>query len=504
MNLYRLPAQRLRDHAEVERPLTPDELREQALRCMDCGIPFCHGAGCPLSNAIPDINAAAAAGDWERAWELLSATSPFPEFTSRVCPALCEGSCVNGIDGAPVMTRQLEKAVINHAFEHNQVRPPFPAPFRPRTGKRIAIIGAGPAGLTLADALNRLGHSIEVYEKNAHIGGLLRYGIPDFKLSKNHIERRRALMEQAGITFHCNTTIGADISAAYLQRHHDALALAIGTPAPRDLPIPGRALAGIHFALDFLTAQNRANSNEPAPFNATFEGRTWLSEPAGECSAANVNAKRSSLPPSTHTLPTTNYQLLQLTATGKHVVIIGGGDTGSDCVGTSHRQNAASALQIEIMPQPPETRSPSTPWPEWPYQLRTSSSHKEGGSRRWSLATKRFIGQEGHITALEVIQVEWEFTPQGRPLKYRELPGTAETIPADLVLIAMGFTGVPPADPLLAALGLSPDARGRVISSPARKIFTAGDSANGASLVVRAIADAKRVAQEIDAKLKGV
>lgn len=454
-DIYRPVDQRRRDFDEVERALSFDELKGQAGRCMNCGIPFCHGAGCPLGNVIPEINAAVAAGNWEAAWNILSSTSFFPEFTSRVCPALCEGSCTDGIDGEPVMVRQLEKAVVEAAFRNGFVKPPKP---QSRSGKSVAVIGGGPAGLAAATALNLAGHTVTVYEKNAAPGGLLRYGIPDFKLSKKMIDRRIALMEEAGIRFECGTEVGRDISGGYLARRHDATVLTIGTPQARDLAVPGREASGIHFALEFLQGQNRVLGRE--------------------CAALPVNAA------------------------GKRVVVIGGGDTGSDCVGTSVRQGAASILQIEIMPKPPETRSPSTPWPQWPYLLRTSSSHREGGERRWNLATKRFCVEGGRVAGLEAVTVEWEFSPLGRPLTFRELPDSAEFIPADLVLLAMGFAGVA-AEGVAAELGLAVDARGRVQPAPERGIFAAGDSASGASLVVRAIADGKRVAQAVDAYLKG-
>ena len=454
-DIYRPVDQRRRDFDEVERALSFDELKGQAGRCMNCGIPFCHGAGCPLGNVIPEINAAVAAGNWEAAWNILSSTSFFPEFTSRVCPALCEGSCTDGIDGEPVMVRQLEKAVVEAAFRNGFVKPPKP---QSRSGKSVAVIGGGPAGLAAATALNLAGHTVTVYEKNAAPGGLLRYGIPDFKLSKKMIDRRIALMEEAGIRFECGTEVGRDISGGYLARRHDATVLTIGTPQARDLAVPGREASGIHFALEFLQGQNRVLGRE--------------------CAALPVNAA------------------------GKRVVVIGGGDTGSDCVGTSVRQGAASILQIEIMPKPPETRSPSTPWPQWPYLLRTSSSHREGGEQRWNLATKRFCVEGGRVAGLEAVTVEWEFSPLGRPLTFRELPDSAEFIPADLVLLAMGFNGVA-AEGVAAELGLAVDARGRVQPAPERGIFAAGDSASGASLVVRAIADGKRVAQAVDAYLKG-
>jgi len=454
-DIYRPVDQRVRDYDEVERELSHDELNEQAKRCMNCGIPFCHGSGCPLGNVIPEINAAAAAGNWELAWRILSATSFFPEFTARICPALCEGSCTDGIDTDPVMIRQLEKAVIETAFKKGYVKPLTP---KVRKEQSVAVIGSGPAGLSAAAALNLAGYNVTVYEKNANAGGLLRYGIPDFKLSKKVIERRIDLMKEAGIRFEFNTEIGVDVSGEYLKKRYDAVILAVGTPLARDLKAPGRELAGIHFALELLQGQNRVNGRE--------------------------------------------CEDLPVSAAGKRVVVIGGGDTGSDCVGTSVRHGAKSVLQIEIMPKPPEERSPSTPWPDWPYLLRTSSSHKEGGERRWNLATKRFLGEDGHVTGVEVVTVEWEFTPFGRPVKFSEVPDSTEILPADLVLLAMGFTGVAPTG-LAAELGLKVDERGRVLSDPERGVFVTGDSARGASLVVWAMADGKRTAEEADRYLSG-
>ncbi|WP_294504469.1 glutamate synthase subunit beta [uncultured Victivallis sp.] len=454
--IYRPVELRRRDFDEVERTLSFDELKGQAERCMNCGIPFCHGTGCPLGNVIPEINAAAGAGNWEKAWDILSSTSSFPEFTSRICPALCEGSCTDGINSEPVMIRQLEKAVTETAFRSGFVKPLIPAK---RTGRRVAVIGAGPAGLAVAAALNLAGHEVTVFEKNASPGGLLRYGIPDFKLAKKIIDRRINLMREAGIRFELNTEVGRDVSGDYLARRNDAVVLAIGTPMARDLKIPGREAAGIHFALEFLQGQNRVIGRECAD--------------------------------------------LPVCATGKRVVVIGGGDTGSDCVGTSIRQGAESILQIEIMPKPPVNRSPSTPWPQWPYMLRTSSSHKEGGERRWNLASKRFLSDdEGHVTGIEAVTVEWELSPLGKPLRFHEVAGSEEIIPADLVLLAMGFIGVP-ADGVAAELGLKVDERGRVQAAPERGIFCAGDCASGASLVVRAIAAGRSVAQEAERYLSG-
>ena len=453
--IYRPVELRRRDFDEVERTLSFDELKGQAERCMNCGIPFCHGTGCPLGNVIPEINAAAGAGNWEKAWNILASTSSFPEFTSRICPALCEGSCTDGINSEPVMIRQLEKAVTETAFRNGYVKPLIP---KSRTGRRVAVIGAGPAGLAAAAALNYAGHEVTVYEKNATPGGLLRYGIPDFKLAKKIIDRRIKLMLEAGIGFELNTEVGRDVSGDYLARRHDAVVLAIGTPMARDLKIPGREAEGIHFALEFLQGQNRVIGRE--------------------CAA------------------------LPVCATGKRVVVIGGGDTGSDCVGTSVRQGAESILQIEIMPKPPVDRSPSTPWPEWPYMLRTSSSHKAGGERRWNLASKRFLVEEGRVTGIEAVTVEWELSPLGKPLRFREVAGSEEIIPADLVLLAMGFTGVP-ADGVAAERELKVDERESLQPAADRANLCAGDCASGASLVVRAIAAGRRVAAEADRYLAG-
>ncbi len=446
-NIYRPLDERKKDFKEVERNLTAAEIAEQSSRCTECGIPFCHGSGCPLENVIPEMNAAVLAGNYREAWNILRTTSNFPEFTARICPALCEGSCTAGVDGSPVMVRQLEKVIVEKAFEEGYIRPFCPDKL---SAKNVAVVGSGPAGLAVADELMRQGHHITVFEKNAAPGGLLRYGIPDFKLEKWVIDRRINLMKESGIKFECNTQVGLDVAIEYLYKRFNAVVIAIGTPQARDISAPGRELSNIHFALDFLGGQNRVN--------------------AGELNTPPISVR------------------------GKRVVVIGGGDTGSDCVGTSLRQDAKSVLQLEIMPEPPQERSSSTPWPEWPYQLRTSSSQLEGGKRRWNIQTKSFKGKDGKLVALETVQVKWEFSPTGIPLKFKEIPGTEETIPADMVFLALGFTGVATPE----ALGLNVGARGTLKSDKSNGIFVVGDCAKGASLVVRAIAHSREIAKEIN------
>ena len=445
-DIYRPTEERKQDWREVERVLSDVELKEQTSRCMNCGQPFCHAYGCPLGNLVPDQNRAVAQGDWKRAYDLLSANSDFPEFTSRICPALCESSCVHGLDEEAVTVRQSEKRIIETAFENGWV---VPRPPEKENGKSVAVIGAGPAGLSAAVTLRRRGWAVTVYEKRANIGGLVRYGIPFFRLDKAIIDRRRTILESEGIRFVTGIEVGKDISAEWLAQRNDAVVVAIGTPAARDLKIPGRELSGIHLALELLEGQNRYLSGEIAA------------------------------PP--------------ISAAGKDVLVIGGGDTGSDCVGTAIRHGAKSVTQIEIMPKPPEGRSPSTPWPLWPYMLRTSSSHKEGCERRWNLNSLRFVGNGGSVAGVEVETVEWEFSPEGKPMKFSAAPGTKETIKADLVFLAMGFTGVPADSPVVAQLGLSQTPRTALVSSPERGIYCVGDCASGASLVVRALASGKSI-----------
>ena len=440
---YRPAEERKVDFSEVERPLSADELRPQVERCLACGVPFCHGYGCPLGNLVPDQNRAVARGDLRKAYEFLSVNSDFPEFTARICPALCESCCVHQLDEESVMVRQSEKLIIETAFANGWVVPRPPAA---ENGRRAAIIGAGPAGLSAAVTLRRKGWAVTVYEKNHDIGGLLRYGIPCFKLDKAVIDRRRKILEAEGIVFMTDTEVGTDVSAEYLKRTNDAIVVAIGTPAARDLKIPGRDLGGIHLALEFLGGQNRFLTGE---------------------TAANP-----------------------ICAEGKRVLVIGGGDTGSDCVGTAIRHGAKSVTQIEIMPKPPTKRSPSTPWPLWPYELRTSSSHLEGCERRWNLNSLKFLGTDA-VTGVEVETVDWDFSPEGKPLKFAPRQGSKETIEADLILLAMGFTGVPTDHPLVRQLGLQQTPRTALVSNPEANVYCVGDCQSGASLVVRALASGK-------------
>ena len=439
-DIYRPVGERVKDVNEVERQFFPTEIMAQASRCSDCGIPFCHGAGCPLGNLVPEFNAAVAAGDIRKGYDIISKTAFFPEFTGRVCPALCESCCTRNLNDDAVMVRQVEKFMIETAFEEGWVSLPAAEP----NGKSAAVIGSGPSGLFAAEALRRKGFAVTVYEKRDKVGGLLRYGIPNWKLDKSVIDRRVALLEAAGIKFVCNTEIGKDISAEYIHRNFDYIFLAIGTPNARDLNIPGRDAEGIFLALDFLHGASKPGETNPEKFSAK----------------------------------------------GRDVLIIGGGDTGNDCVGKSIREGCKSVLQVEFMPKPPETRSPSTPWPDWPYVLRTSYAHHEGGERRWNVSSKRFIVENGRVAGVEAVRVDWEMSPLGRPLKPVEVPDTTEIIKADLVVLAMGFTGVP-AEGLVNDLGLKLTPRTAIIQEPSRHIYAVGDCANGASLVVRAMADAK-------------
>lgn len=452
---YRPVEERKQDYKAVEKVFSEQELNDQAARCMNCGIPFCHGTGCPLENLIPDWNEAAYNRDWEQALNLLCSTSSFPEFTARICPAPCEAACVCEYgDGQPVAIRQIEYAIIEHGFEHGLVKPQPPDV---RTGRKVAVIGAGPAGMTVADVLNKLGHTVTVYDEWPKPGGILRYGIPDFKLEKWVVDRRIRLMEAEGVVFECGVKVGEDVSYKFVRDRFDAICLTGGAREPRDLPIPGRELDGIHFAMDFLTRQNRKVDGEIVPSED------------------------------------------DIIAAGKRVLVIGGGDTGSDCVGTSVRQGAASVTQVEIMPKPPDERAESTPWPLWPLQLRTSSSHKEGCQRLWSVSAVEFVGDKGRVRKVKCIEMAGSFVG-GRP-KFTPKPGTEFELDIDLVLLAMGFVG-PGRNRIADDLELGKDPRGNIkvgadFSTSEPDIFSAGDMARGQSLVVRAMADGKKCAHAI-------
>ena len=453
---YRPVQQRKYDFAEVELTFHDEECRTQASRCMDCGVPFCHW-NCPLGNRQPEFQDLVYKGNWREAYRILQETDDFPEFTGRVCPALCEKGCVLGLSAnEPVTVRNNEAAIIEKAFSEGYVTA---CPPRTRTGKKVAVIGSGPAGLACANQLNRRGHTVDVFEKDERIGGLLRLGIPDFKLNKGVIDRRQALLEAEGISFICNTPVGEDKAALKkMLAEYDAVCVAVGSGEPRDLRVEGRELKGVYFALELLKQQNRVN--------------------AGDTVAPEE----------------------RISAKGKRVIVIGGGDTGSDCVGTSIRQGAASVLQIEIMPQPPVDKNPATPWPQYPQILKTSSSHKEGCERRWSLDTVRFIGEDGVLTQVEVVPVTWSADENGRMVPTRA--AATEILDADMVFLAMGFVH-PVYEGLLANLGVALDGRKNVAvdrenKSSVEKVFAAGDASYGAGLVVRAIASGRQAAAAMD------
>jgi glutamate synthase (NADPH/NADH) small chain len=449
-------AQRVNDWFEIYQDFPEDKLKAQGARCMDCGVPFCHN-GCPVNNIIPDWNDLVYQGRWKDAVRRLHATNNFPDFTGRICPAPCEAACVLGINAPPVTIKNIEKNIVDRGFDEGWIKPEPP---KFRTGKKVAVVGSGPAGLAAAQQLNRAGHWVTVYEKADRICGLLRYGIPNFKLDKGVLDRRLKQLSAEGIRFVTKTHVGKTLPVEDLQHEYDAILLAGGSEQPRDLPVPGRELKGIHFAMEFLPQQNQRCEGDTVP------------------------------------------DALGIMATGKHVVIIGGGDTGADCLGTSHRQKALSIHQFEIMPMPPQDRAAQTPWPLWPMQLRVESSHEEGGVRDWSIATQKFTGDEqGNVKQLHGIRV-------GAPPKFEPIPGTEFTLEADLVLLAMGFTG-PVRNGMLEQFGVVVDPRGNVATddqyaTSVPGVFAAGDMRRGQSLVVWAIAEGRKAAASVDTYLKNV
>jgi glutamate synthase (NADPH/NADH) small chain len=459
----KLPAQeRVKNYNEFVGLYSDEKLNEQSARCMNCGIPFCH-SGCPLGNVIPEFNDAVYKANWEEAFRILSSTNNFPEFTGRICPAPCESACVLGINKPAVAIEEIEKHIIEIAYSKGFVKPYKPVI---RTGKKVAVVGSGPAGLAAAAQLNKAGHEVTVFERDDRPGGLLRYGIPDFKLEKTVIERRISIMEQSGIVFKCNTEVGKDIDAKELTRDFDAVLLAGGSTIPRDLPIKGRELKGVYFAMEFLKQQNKRVSN------------------------IEVGAE-------------------DILATGKDVVVIGGGDTGSDCVGTSNRQGAKSILQFELMFKPAEERTVNMPWPTYPMLLKTTTSHEEGCERYWGINTKEFIGDEnGELKQLKIVDVQWEVDALGRPVKFAEIEGTERIIPCQRVFLAMGFVN-PQYQGMLEQLGVEVDGRKNVdavegnFRTNVDKVFAAGDMRRGQSLVVWAISEGRESARKIDQFLMG-
>jgi len=457
---YRPKKERLGDYQAVELTLTDEDLIDQSARCMDCGVPFCHAYGCPVANVIPEFNDLLYRGNWQHALDILLTTNNFPEFTGRVCPAPCEAACVAGINQEPVTIRQIEMALIEKGFKEGYLGPNQPGTYFP---VRVAVIGAGPAGLAVADTLNKTGYRVTVFDEASQPGGILRYGIPDFKLEKRIVERRIRLMEAEGVVFEPGVRVGEDISYRYLKSRYQAICLACGARGPRDLPIPGRDYSGIVFAMDYLTQQNKRLSGE------------------------------------------TLDPYMEITAFDKKVVIIGGGDTGSDCLGTALRQGARQVTQLEILPEPPTERDPSTPWPTWPLILRDTHAHKEGGTRRWAVTAKAFIGENRAVKKVACVEIEWRPAPTGNGQIPVEKPGTEFKIEADLVILAMGFVDPGPCK-LIEEIGLEIDTHRNVKTDHNRMtnvegVFVAGDMTTGQSLVVRAIADGRKAAKGIQTYL---
>ncbi len=464
--------ERRNDYREFVNSYSEESLNKQAARCMNCGVPFCH-SGCPLGNIIPEFNDAVYRKNWKEAYEILSSTNNFPEFTGRICPAPCESACVLGINQPPVAIEEIEKHIIEIAFEKGFVQAKKP---NLRTGKKIAVIGSGPAGLAAAAQLNSAGHSVTVFERDDAPGGLLRYGIPDFKLEKWVIDRRIKVMEDEGITFKCHANVGVNISINDLLREYQAIVLAGGSTVPRDLKIPGRELKGVYFAMQFLKQQNKRNAGRDPLANEKIESNIYREE---------------------------------ILVKDKNVVVIGGGDTGSDCVGTSNRQGARSVTQFELMPRPPKERTAFMPWPTYPMILKTSSSHDEGCEREFAIATKEFIADEnGNLKALKVVNLEWKFTEDGKPASFVEVAGSEKEIPCEAAFLAMGFVH-PLHEGLISELGVELDERGNVRATEKEfrtninKIFVAGDMRRGQSLVVWAISEGRECARKVDEFLGG-
>ncbi len=459
--LTRKVAERIQDYKEIYHPTSPDTIKTQASRCMDCGVPFCHN-GCPLGNLIPDFNDAVYKDEWQKAYEILVQTNNFPEFTGRICPAPCEASCVLGVNNLPVTIENIEKQIIEQAFAQGWVKANN---FRVESGKTIAVIGSGPAGMAAAEQLNKAGHRVTVYERNEKPGGLLRYGIPDFKLEKWVVDRRIQVMEESGIHFVCNAHVGFNIDIKEIKASHDAIVLCGGSTIPRDLNIEGREAKGVYFAMDFLEKSNKF-----------------------------VDASMEKLP--------------NIHVKGKNVIVIGGGDTGADCVGTSNRQGAASVTQIELLAKPGTNRTDKDPWPLWPMTLRISSSHEEGCQREWSIQTKRFVKNEnGQLTGLEIVEISWAYDTQKERYDFTEDESTKRVIPCDVVFIAAGFLH-PQKEGIIDQLGIELDNRGNIATQNYQtnlpQVFAAGDMRRGQSLVVWAISEGREAARAVDKYLMGV
>ena len=455
-------AERVKNYNEFVGLYTDEKLNQQSARCMNCGIPFCH-SGCPLGNVIPEFNDAVYRKNWDDAYQILSSTNNFPEFTGRICPAPCESACVLGINKPAVVIEEIEKHIIEIAYSKNMVKPVAPLI---KTGKKVAVVGSGPAGLAAAAQLSKAGHNVTVFERDDRPGGLLRYGIPDFKLEKWVIDRRIQVMEEDGVVFKCNVEVGKTIAADEIVRSHDAVVLAGGSTIPRDLPIPGRQFKGVHFAMDFLKQQNKRVSS-------------------------------------------TSFAMEEILTTGKDVIVIGGGDTGSDCVGTSNRQGAASVKQFEVMMRPAEARTAHMPWPTFPMVLKTTSSHEEGCDRFWGVNTKEFLGDEnGELRAIKVSDVSWELDVMGRPIKFAEVEGSEREIPCQRIFLAMGFLN-PQFEGALQQLNVALDERKNVKATEGiyrtnvSKVFAAGDMRRGQSLVVWAISEGREAARKVDEFLMG-